>query len=138
MKVAEAQRGEGFLLVVCLCCVVLLLRFPRLSGADVVLAALALDWCSGMVSDGFQTQRRGSWILAKERAEQRWRIGFVNSVLNQMCERSGVAGDATTTSSRAAGKGQAGSRGENWRLVHVLFIVEWRRRQEVQKSGGRD
>ena len=66
------------------------------------------------------------------------RIGFVNSVLNQMCERNGVAGDATTTSSRAAGKVQAGSRDENWRWVHGLFIVEWRRRQEVQKSGGRD
>ena len=36
----------------------------------VVLAALALEFWSGMVSDGFQTQRRGSWIPGKERAEK--------------------------------------------------------------------
>ena len=28
-------------------------RFWRLSGVGVVLISLALDWCSGMVSDGF-------------------------------------------------------------------------------------
>ena len=42
----------------CLCCVVPLSRFRRLSGAGVVLTALALGRCLGMVSDGFQTQRR--------------------------------------------------------------------------------
>ena len=66
------------------------------------------------------------------------RNGFLNSGLNPMCGRGGVAGDATTTPSRAAGKVQAGSCSENWRLVNGLFIVEWRGRQEVQKSGGRD
>ena len=45
-------------------------RFRRLSGVGVVLTSLALDWCSGMVSDGFQTQKRGSWIPGKERAER--------------------------------------------------------------------
>ena len=45
-------------------------RFQRLSGVGVVLTSLALDWCSGMVSDGFQTQKRGSWIPGKERAER--------------------------------------------------------------------
>ena len=72
MKVAEAQRGEGFLLVVCLCCVVLLSRSWRLSFLVLVLSftALALGWCSGMVSDGFQTQRIGSCIPGKERTER--------------------------------------------------------------------
>ena len=41
------------------------------SCAGVVLAALALErFLSGMVSDGIQTQRRGSWILGEEGAEQ--------------------------------------------------------------------
>ena len=52
------------------CCVVPLSRFRRLSGARVVLTSLALDLCSRMVSDGFQTQKRISWILRKERAER--------------------------------------------------------------------
>ena len=47
-------------------CVVSLSRFGRLSGVCVVLPSLALDWCSRMVSDGFQTQKSGSWIPGKE------------------------------------------------------------------------
>ena len=31
---------------------------------------LSKDFRSGMLSDGFQTQRRGSWIPVKERAEK--------------------------------------------------------------------
>ena len=50
-------------------CVVSLSRFGRLSGVGVVLTSLALDWCSRMLSDGFQTQKRGSWIPGKEREE---------------------------------------------------------------------
>ena len=84
----------------------LLSRFWRLSGAGVVLPALALDWCFGMVIDGFHTQRRGSCIPGKERAERNLagtiaimegRHGFVKVVLNPMFGRGGVAGDATTT-----------------------------------------
>ena len=45
-------------------------RVRRLSGVGVVLASLALDGCFGMVSDGFQTQKRGSWISEKEREER--------------------------------------------------------------------
>ena len=33
-------------------------RFQRLTGVGVVLTSLALDGCSGMVSDDFQTQKR--------------------------------------------------------------------------------
>ena len=44
-------------------------RFGRLSGVGVVLTSLALDWCSRMLSDGFQTQKSGSWIPGKEREE---------------------------------------------------------------------
>ena len=56
------DTGFGVWFVV-LCC---LSRSPRLfsSSAGVVLAALAL------VSDGFQTQRRGSWVPGKERAQK--------------------------------------------------------------------
>ena len=45
---------------------------PCKSGSSVAVArtALALDWFSGMVRDGFQTQKRGSWIPGKERAER--------------------------------------------------------------------
>ena len=32
--------------------------------------SLALNWCSGMVSDGYQAQKRGSWIPGTERAER--------------------------------------------------------------------
>ena len=35
----------------------------------VFTSSLALNWFSGMVSDGFQAQKRHSWILGKERAE---------------------------------------------------------------------
>ena len=53
----------------CLCCVVPIPAtvLPR---AGVVFTALALGWFSVMVSDGFQTQRRGLWIPGKERAER--------------------------------------------------------------------
>ena len=44
--------------------------FVFVSGVGVVLASLALDWCSGMVSDGFRTQKKGSWIPVKERSER--------------------------------------------------------------------
>ena len=44
------------MVVLCLCCA--LSRFRRLSGVGDVLTSLALCWCSGMVSDGFQTQKR--------------------------------------------------------------------------------
>ena len=54
------------------CCVVALSRSRRLSflGAGVVFAALVLELWSGMGSDGYQTQRRVSWIPGKERAEK--------------------------------------------------------------------
>ena len=52
------------------------------------------------------------------------RNGYVNSVVNPLCGRGGVAGDA-------AGKTQAGDCGENWQGVHGLFDVEWRGGQEV-------
>ena len=52
-----------------LCCASVALPATVLPCAGVVFTALALSWFSVMVSDGFQTQRRGSWILAKERAE---------------------------------------------------------------------
>ena len=45
-------------------------RFRRLSGVGVVLTSLAHDRFSGMVSDGFQAQKRCSWIPGKERAER--------------------------------------------------------------------
>ena len=56
----------------CLCCVVPPVAIPAtvLPCAGVVFTTLALGWCSGMVSDGFQTQRRDSSILGKERAER--------------------------------------------------------------------
>ena len=63
------DTGWGVFVVVCVC-VVPLSRFQRLSGVGVVLTSLALDWCSRMVSDGFQTQKMSSWILVKERAER--------------------------------------------------------------------
>ena len=44
--------------------------FVFVSGVGVVLASLALDWCSGMVSDGFRTQKKVSWIPGKERSER--------------------------------------------------------------------
>ena len=45
-------------------------RVRRLSCVGVVLASLALDGCFGIVGDGVQTQKRGSWISEKERAER--------------------------------------------------------------------
>ena len=62
------------------------------------------------------------------------RNGFVNTVLKPMCERGGLAGDATTTYQRALGKVQAGSCGENWQWVHGLFIVEWTRSPKVRRQ----
>ena len=44
--------------------------FVFVSSVGVVLASLALDWCSRMVSDGFRTQKKVSWIPGKERAER--------------------------------------------------------------------
>ena len=70
-KICLSVRYRG--VIVCLWLfvfVVLLSRFRRLSGVGVVLTSLALDLCSGMVGDGFQTQKTGSWILGKERAER--------------------------------------------------------------------
>ena len=63
----------------------------------------------GMVSDGFQVQKRCSWIPCKERAERVLanaismdgkRSGRANCVQNRMCGLGGVAGDVTTTSWR--------------------------------------
>ena len=90
----------------CLCCAVPLSRFRRLSGVGVALTALALNWLSRMVSDGFQTQKRGSWILGKERAERvlasaisiDGRKKWICSATSQMCGGGGVAGAATMTS----------------------------------------
>ena len=45
-------------------------RFWRQSGVGVVLTSLALGWSSRMVSDVFQPQKKGSWILEKKRAER--------------------------------------------------------------------
>ena len=65
------DTGRGVFVVVFVR-VVPLSRFRRLSGVGVgvVLTSLALDWCSRMVSDGFQTQKRCSWIPGRERAEK--------------------------------------------------------------------
>ena len=83
------------------------------------IPAIVLLWCClsfigsrrvfGMVSDGFQAQKRGSWIPGKERAERvlanaisfdgrkEWTCKFCQ---NRMCGRGGVAGDVTVTSRR--------------------------------------
>ena len=90
-------------------CVVPLSRFRRLSGVGVVLAALVRDWSSRMVSEGFQTQKSGSWNPGKERAEKYWQVRsrlmgerswFVNSAESRMCGRGGVAGDVIITARR--------------------------------------
>ena len=51
-----------------LCCASIASPASVFPGA--VLTALALDWFLGMVSDGYHTQKRGSWIPVKERAER--------------------------------------------------------------------
>ena len=48
----------------------MLSRFWRLSVVGVVRTSLALDCGTGMVSDGFQAQKRGSWIPGEERAQR--------------------------------------------------------------------
>ena len=53
-------------LVPCLCCC----RDPGLCWCFPCRSCSSEDFWSGMGSDGFQTQRRGSWILGKERAEK--------------------------------------------------------------------
>ena len=67
-----------------------------------------LELVSGMVGDGFQTQKRevrGS--RGKSEQKDNWKVrsrlmgersGFVNSVRSLMCGRGGVAGVATVTS----------------------------------------
>ena len=104
-------------------------RSWRLSflGAGVVFAALALVWCFGMVSDGFQTQGRGSWIPGKERAEPILAGAVeIDGRKDCICKfspivgRGGVAGDVTTASRAAGGKVPAGNWFEKWRLVQGL------------------
>ena len=88
------------------------------------IRAIVLWWCYlyficsrrvfGMVSDGFQAQKRGSWIPSKECWQMRSRLmgersGRANSVQNRMCGRSGVAGDVTMISQWAAREVQAGA-----------------------------
>ena len=63
---------------------------------------LSKDFRSGMGSDGFQTQRRGTWIPGKQRAEKvlasaisvDGRKEWINPSQSRMCERGGVAGAA--------------------------------------------
>ena len=88
----------------------------RDSSDCLVLVLSFLNWCSRVVSDGFQAQKRvrGSWVKSgqKESWQMRSRLmgersGRANSVQNRMCGRSGVAGAVTVTSLQ----GCAGSTG---------------------------
>ena len=101
----------------CLCGVVCLCRDP---------GDCPSFWCFGMVSDGFQTQGRGSWIPGKERAEPILAGAVeIDGRKDCICKfspivgRGGVAEDVTTAS-RAAGKVPAGNCGEKRRLVQGL------------------
>ena len=78
-----------------------------MSGVGVVFASFALKWCSGMVTDGFQAQKRSSWIPGKERAERDLASAIsidgtkkwdVHILLRIECVDEGVAGAVTLTS----------------------------------------
>ena len=83
-----------------------------------------------MGSDVFQTQRRGSWIAGKERAEKVLADDISVDSRSRMFGRAGVADDASTTFLRVFGNVPAGSGGEDRRMVNGLFDVKRRRRQE--------
>ena len=66
------------------------------------------------------SQRWGSWIPEKERAEKVWRVrsrlmggrsGRVNSVRSRMCGQGGVAGAAAVTSLQGCGGGRRSPQG---------------------------
>ena len=100
-----------------MCVCVPLSRFRRLSGGGgVVLTSLALDGCFGMVSDGFQTQKRGSWIPGKSVQKESWRVrsqlmgerrGHVNSAQSRMC--TGLRGKYRQAIAAWTGEGSTGS-----------------------------
>ena len=119
---------------------VFLLRLWRLSGVGVVLTSLALDWCSGMVSDGFQTQKSGWWISVKERAERvlasEWMCKFCSE--SKVWTRWRCRRCYHDIPAGLRGKAQAGDRRKDWRLVYGLFDVNRGGRQNVQKFGGRE
>ena len=125
-------------------CVVSLSRFRRLSGVGVVLTSLVLDWCSGMVSDGFQTQKRSSWSRVKSVQKESWlsaiSIDGRQEWTCKFCSELNVwtkvafAGAAAMTSQQVpAWEVQAaGDRRKDWRMVHGLFDVKRRGGQKVQ------
>ena len=114
------DTGLGVWFVVCLCCcrdtgdclpLVCSCRDPGDCLFPVLVWSLPLllsqDFRSGMVSDGFQTQRRVCGSQEMRGRKEFWQVrsrlmgersGLVNSARSQMCGRGGVAGDATTTS----------------------------------------
>ena len=82
-----------------------------------------------MVSDGFQTQKRGSWIPGKERAER----GLASAI--------SIDGREEWTckfcSESDAWEVQAGDRRKDWRMDYGPFDVTRGGRQKVQIFGGR-
>ena len=118
----------------------------------------------GMVSDGFQAQKRCSWIPGKERAE-RVLVNAISidgrksvraiSVRSRMCGRGGVASDVTITSQRGCtgsiGRrlvqsglqalrrrvGRKTEKRDAWKLKirsSEQGLLLWKRRQEDKRS----
>ena len=108
---------------------------------------LSKDFRSGMVSDGFQTQRRGSWILGKERAEKVLASAVSIDWRKEWTCKYGSESDVWTRwrCRRCHHDIPAFLRGKyrqaiaaRWRMVDGLLNVEWRGRKEEQKLGGRE
>ena len=80
--------------------------------------------------DGFQTQRRKSWVPGQIRAEQMpsrlmtGMNGYVSFDPKPMCGPGGVAGEISLTSRWFAGKTQAGYVCEEQRMVFRIIFLE--------------
>ena len=131
----SVDTGLGVWFVILCCC-----RDPCDCLSPVLVRSLPLllskDFWSGMGSDGFQTQRRGSWIPGKEKAEtaladaistdgrKEWICKFC--LESNVWTRWRFGRCCTNIPSGLRGEVPAGSGSKDRRMVNGLFDVEWR------------